>query len=398
MNVLEKQFKLRENGSDVKTELMAGVTTFMTMAYIIFVNPTILSAAGMPFGSLMSATCFSAAFATLVMAFFANYPIALAPGMGLNAFFAFTVVLGMGVSWQTALAAVFIEGILFIVLTLTKVREEVIKAVPQELKIGITAGIGLFITFLGLQGAGIVVANKAVLVSFCDFKSSPAAALALGGVALMALFESLKVRGGILFSILAVTAAGIPLGITELPASFAAAPPSLSPILMKMDFSQLLLPKFWIIVFTFFFVDFFDTVGAMLGTSTVTTFIESASGIEQGGRTGLTALTVAALFIAASFLSPLVSAVPACATAPALIIVGVYLMMSIKNLCFDDWSSFFPALTAFFVMPFAYSISAGMEFGTYGLVLLKILTGRGRELHPFMYVIALVFLINRICL
>lgn len=433
MNVLEKQFKLRENGSDVKTELMAGVTTFMTMAYIIFVNPTILSAAGMPFGSLMSATCFSAAFATLVMAFFANYPIALAPGMGLNAFFAFTVVLGMGVSWQTALAAVFIEGIIFIVLTLTKVREEVIKAVPQELKIGITAGIGLFITFLGLQGAGIVVANKAVLVSFCDFKSSPAAALALGGVALMALFESLKVRGGILFSILAVTAAGIPLGITELPASFAAAPPSLSPILMKMDFSQLLLPKFWIIVFTFFFVDFFDTVGAiigfsqrtgltdaeghipgagrilmadavgttvgaMLGTSTVTTFIESASGIEQGGRTGLTALTVAALFIAASFLSPLVSAVPACATAPALIIVGVYLMMSIKNLCFDDWSSFFPALTAFFVMPFAYSISAGMEFGTYGLVLLKILTGRGRELHPFMYVIALVFLINRICL
>lgn len=430
MSWFEKQFKLKEHNTDVRTEILAGITTFMTMAYIIFVNPGILSATGMPFGAVLVATCIGAAFATVLMAFMANYPFALAPGMGLNAFFAFTVVLGMGISWQVALAAIFVEGIIFILLTLTKVREEVVNSIPVALKLGISAGIGLFIAFIGLQSAGIIVNNDAVLVGLTSFRANPAALLALIGLLIMVALEIKKVRGGILIGIIAVTILGIPFGITQMPEGIVSAPPSLAPIFFKMDFSALKSLNFWIIVFTFFFVDFFDTVGtlvgvscranmcdkdgklpkatqalmadalgttagAVLGTSTVTTYVESASGVEQGGRTGLTALTVAVLFFLAMFLNPLISIVPACATAPALIMVGGYMMMSFKDMKFDDWTEFFPALLAFFMMPFAYSIAAGIEFGVVSYVALKLVSGKHKDLHWIMYVLAALFILNR---
>ena len=426
----EKQFKLSEHGTDVRTEILAGITTFMTMAYIIFVNPGILSTTGMPFGSLLVATCLGASLATFLMAFLANYPFALAPGMGLNAFFAFTVVLGMKIPWQVALAAIFIEGVIFILLTCTKVREEVVNSIPKTLKIGVSAGIGIFITFIGLQSAGLVVANPAVLVGLSPLRSNAGGLLALAGLLLMVTLETRRVTGGILIGIVAVTLAGIPLGITKMPAGIVSMPPSLSPIFMKMDFSMIAQPTFWVIVLTFFFVDFFDTVGtlvgvasradmldkdgrlpkasqalmsdaigttagAVLGTSTVTTFVESASGVEQGGRNGLTALTVGILFLLATFFSPLIAIVPACATAPALIMVGGYMMMGFKDMDFSDWTEFFPAIIAFFMMPFAYSIAAGIEFGIVSYVALKLLMGRGKEVNWLLYVLAVLFILNR---
>lgn len=427
---LEKTFKLSQNHTSVKTEILAGITTFMTMAYIIFVNPGILSNTGMPFGSLLVATCLGASFATFLMAFFANYPFALAPGMGLNAFFAFTVVLGMKIPWQIALAAVFIEGIIFILLTLTKVREQVVNSIPTTLKIGVSAGIGLFITFIGLQSAGIIIKNDAVLVGLAPLANNTPVLLAFVGLLIMITLETRHITGGILIGIVAVTILGIPFGVTKMPTGFISMPPSLSPIFMKMDFSMIASPQFWIIMLTFFFVDFFDTVGtlvgvasrvdmldsegrlpnasqalmadaigttagAVLGTSTVTTFVESASGVEQGGRTGLTAFTVAVLFLLAIFFSPLIAIVPACATAPALIMVGGYMMMGFKNLNYSDWTEFFPAIIAFFMMPFAYSIAAGIEFGIVSYVFLKILMGRSKEVNWFLYVLTVLFLLNR---
>jgi AGZA family xanthine/uracil permease-like MFS transporter len=426
---LEKQFKLAENGTDIRTELLAGLTTFMTMAYIIFVNPGILSATGMPFGSLLVATCVGSAFATVLMAFLANYPFALAPGMGLNAFFTFAVVLGMKLPWQVALAAVFVEGIIFIALTLTKVREAVVNSMPKSLKIGVSAGIGLFITFIGLQSAKIIVDNEAVLVGLTSLRDNVPAILALAGPLLMVALEAHKVTGGILIGIIAVTIAGIPFGVTKMPDGVISMPPSIAPIFCKMDFSLIATPQFWVIVFTFFFVDFFDTIGtlvgvanrvnmldekgnlprarhalmadavgtvagAALGTSTVTTFVESASGVEQGGRTGLTALTVAVLFLLATFLSPLIAIVPSCATAPALIMVGGYMMMGFKDLEYSDWTEFFPAIIAFFMMPLAYSIATGIEFGVVSYVLLKILTGRAKEVNWLLYVLVILFVLN----
>ncbi|MEG1642017.1 MAG: NCS2 family permease [Synergistaceae bacterium] len=431
MSWFEKQFKLQENKTDVKTEILAGITTFMTMAYIIFVNPGILSNTGMPFGSVLVATCLGAAIGTALMALLANYPFALAPGMGLNAFFAFTVVLGMKVSWQTALAAVFIEGIIFMALTVTKLREEVVNSLPKTLKIGVSAGIGLFITFIGLQSAGIIVKNDVVLVHLTNLRSSLPAVLSLIGLTIMVVLEHKKVRGGILIGIVAVTVLSVFAGIAKIPEAVISTPPSLKPIFWQMDFSGLRNPNFWVIVFTFFFVDFFDTVGtlvgvstranmldengsleratpalmadaigttagAVLGTSTVTTFVESASGVEQGGRTGLTALTVAILFLLAMFFNPIISIVPACATAPALIMVGGYMMMGFKDMKFEDWTEFFPALISFFMMPFAYSIAAGIEFGTLSYVFLKVLTGKGKEVHWIMYVLAVLFILNRV--
>ncbi len=430
MSWFEKQFKLKENNTDVKTEILAGLTTFMTMAYIVFVCPEMLSKTGMPFGAVLTATCVGAAFGTFLMAILANYPFALAAGVGLIPFFTYSVVLGMGIPWQTALTAVFIEGILFIILTLTKVREEAVNSLPKTLKIGIAAGIGLFITFIGLQNAGIVVKNDAVLVSITNLRSNVPALLALAGLILMVALEVKKVRGGILIGIAAVTVVAIPLGVTTMPTAIFSMPPSVAPIFWKMDFSGIMNPNFWIVVLTFFFVDFFDTVGtlvgvssrakmldkdgnlpratqafmadavgtvagAVLGTSTVTTYVESASGVEQGGRTGLTALTVAALFLLAMFFNPLISVVPACATAPALMMVGCYMMMGFEELVFDDWTEFFPALMAFLIMPFAYSIAAGIEFGIVSYVILKIVTGKSKDIHWIMYVLAALFILNR---
>jgi AGZA family xanthine/uracil permease-like MFS transporter len=427
---LERYFKVREAGSDVRTEILAGITTFMTMAYIIFVNPSIMEKAGMPFGAVMTATCVASAFATLLMAFLANYPIALSVGMGLNAFFAFGVVLGMGISWQTALAAIFTEGVIFILLTLTRIREGVVNAIPTSLKIGISTGIGLFITFIGLQSAGIIVNNDAVLVGMGNLKSSTSL-LAILGFFIMVILEARRVRGAILWGILIITAISIPLGVTAMPKGLISMPPSLAPIFAQLDFSSFMNPNFWIVVFTFFFVDFFDTVGtlvgvtnragmldsegklprakealladaigtsagAILGTSTVTSYVESASGVEQGGRTGLTALTTAVLFLLALFFSPLVAVVPACATAPALVMVGIFMTMSLKQFDFSEWTDLVPACIAIFTMPFSYSIAAGIEFGVISFVIIKYMTGKKHQVSPMMIFLFVVFLLKEI--
>ena len=424
-SLLENRFHLKEAGTDVKTEVLAGITTFMTMAYIIFVNPGILQNAGMPFGALMTATCLASALATFLMAIMANYPIALAPGMGLNAFFAFSVVLGMGISWQVALAAIFVEGVLFILLTLTKIRESVVNGIPKSLKIGISTGIGLFIAFIGLQSAGIIVKNDAVLVGLGNMKSVEVL-LAFLGFFIMAALEARKVKGSILWGILIITGIAVYLGVAKAPEGLVSTPPSIMPIFMKMDFSGLANPNFWIVVFSFFFVDFFDTVGtlvgvtnragmldsqgrlpkarealmadaigttagAVLGTSTVTSYVESASGVEQGGRTGLTALVTGILFLLALFFSPIVSIVPACATAPALVLVGIFMMASLKDLDFSDWTDFVPASVAIFVMPFSYSIAHGIEFGIISFVALKILGGKAKDVSPIMLALGVLF-------
>ena len=429
MELLENQFKLKENGTTVKTEILAGFTTFMTMAYIIFVNPDILSKTGMPFGPLMVATCLSAALATFLMAFLANYPIGLAPGMGLNAFFAFSVVLGMQISWKVALAAVFTEGVIFILLTLTKLRETVVNTIPKSLKIGIASGIGLFIAFIGLQSAGIVVNNDATLVGLGSFKHNPPALLAFCGLLLMVVLECFKVTGGLLIGIVAVTGTAVGMGLVQMPSALVSMPPSLAPIFMQMDFSEFFQPNFWVIVFTFFFVDFFDTVGtlvgvcnrsgmldgqgclpnargalmadavgtvagAALGTSTVTSYVESASGMAQVGRTGLTAVVIGLLFLLALFFSPLVGIVPSYATAPALIVVGVYMMMGLRDLNFDDWTELVPAILAFIMMPLAYSIAVGIEFGIVSYALIKIFTGKGRDVSWTTGGLAVLFILK----
>lgn len=425
MSFLERQFKISERGSSVKTEILSGIVTFVTMSYIIFVNPGILSKTGMDFNALVVATCISSALATFLMAFLANYPIGLAPGMGLNAFFAFSVVLGMQIDWRVALTAVFIEGVIFILLTLTRLREMVVNTIPKSLKIGISGGIGLFIAFIGLQGAGIVVKNDATLVSLGHLRGNLPALLALGGLILMAVLEAYKVTGALLIGILAVTAAAVGLNLTALPESFVSHPPSIAPIFAQFDFSMLNRLDFWVIMFTFFFVDFFDTVGtlvgvcnrsglldengtlpnargalladaigttagALLGTSTVTSYVESASGIAQGGRTGLSALVTAVLFLAAMFFTPIVGIVPAYATAPALVIVGVYMMMSLRDLNFDDWTELAPSILGFIMMPLAYNISVGIEFAIVSYVLIKILSGRMKDVSWLMAVLAVI--------
>jgi AGZA family xanthine/uracil permease-like MFS transporter len=433
MSLLEKQFKLEENHTTVKTEILAGVTTFVTMGYIIFVNPNILSKTGMPLGPLMVATCASAAIGTFLMAFLANYPIALASGMGLNAFFAFGVVLNpeMNITWQGALTAVFIEGIFFIALTLTKLRETVVNTIPKSLKIGIASGIGLFIAFIGLQGAGIVVDNPATLVGLGSVKNDLSISLALAGLILMAALEYFKIKGSLLIGIVAVTGAGILLGRVSLPEAVVSMPPSLSPIFAQFDFSGLANPNFWIVAFTFFFVDFFDTVGtlvgvcsrsglldeqgrlpraqgalmadaigtvagAVLGTSTVTSYVESASGIAQGGRTGLTSVVVGILFLVSIFFSPLVGVVPSYATAPALIMVGVYMMMGVRDLDFGDLTELLPAMLAFFMMPLAYSIAIGIEFGVVSYVLLKAATGKTKDVNCVLIGLAVLFVVKEL--
>ncbi len=421
-------FGIKEAGSSVRTELMAGLTTFMTMGYIIFVNPSILADAGLPFDAVMVATCLASALGSALMGVLANYPIALSCGMGLNAFFAYTVVLTMKVSWQVALAAIFIEGLIFIVLTLTRIRESVVNGIPKSLKVGIAAGIGFFIALIGFKGAGIVVPNEATLVTMGDLTAKPVL-IAIFGFLVSVTLECYHVRGAILWGILAATAASVPAGLSKIPESFVSMPPSIMPIFMKMDFSMIGSATFWGIVFTFFFVDFFDTVGtlvgvslraglldekgnlprarqalladavatsagAVMGVTTVTSFVESASGVEQGGRTGLTALTVAVLFLLAMFFSPVVSMVPGAATAPALVIVGVYMMMSLRDLDFSDFSEAIPAAVAVFVMPFTYSIGNGIEFGTLTYVATKLLTGKAKQISPILWLLALLFLLK----
>jgi len=424
---MEKFFKLKEHNTSVKTEVVAGITTFLTMAYILIVNPQILSNTGMDMGGVFTATALSAAIATLVMAFAANLPFALAPGMGLNAFFAFTVVLTMGYSWQFALTAVFLEGIIFIVLTLLNVREAIINSIPKNVKRAISVGIGLFIAFIGLQNAGLIVNDEATLVVLGDV-TSPVTLLAIIGLVLTGVLLAFKVKGSLLIGIVATTIIGLPLGITSLP-SGSWAPPSLAPVLFQFDFSQVFTIDMLVVLFTFLFVDMFDTVGtligvstkagiinkdgsipnakaalfadaigttvgACMGTSTVTTYVESAAGVAEGGRTGMTAFTTAILFLLALFVSPLFLMIPGAATAPALVLVGLFMMSPIIHIDFEDYTEAIPAFLTIIMMPLAYSIADGIMFGMLGYVALKLLSGKSKDVNFVTIIIAIVFLIK----
>ncbi|MCW0481529.1 NCS2 family permease [Gaoshiqia sediminis] len=427
--MINRFFKLEENNTTVKTELLAGITTFMTMAYILAVNPGILSATGMDKNALFTATAVSSIIATLVMALVARLPFALAPGMGLNAFFAFTVVLGMGYSWQFALTAVFLEGIIFLILTAFNIRELIVNAIPLSMKHAVSAGIGLFIAFIGFQNAGVIVNNDAVLVGLGDM-GSPSVLVALFGILLTGVLLALKVKGALLIGIFAATVAGIPFGVTHLPEGHLVdVPPSVSPIFWRMDFSQVFSLDMLIVLFTFLFVDMFDTVGtlvgvsskanmldeegrvprvkqalfadaigttfgAVMGTSTVTTYVESASGVAEGGRTGLTSLTVAGLFLVALFFAPLFTMIPGAATAPALVLVGLFMLSPITKVDLEDFTESIPAFLTIIMMPLAYSIAEGIVFGMLSYVLLKLLTGKFKDISVVMYVLAALFILK----
>ncbi|MGB9938825.1 NCS2 family permease [Methanosarcina sp.] len=432
MEILEKLFKLRQNKTDPKTEALAGLTTFVTMAYIIFVNPTILSSTGMDFGAVMVATCLSAAIGTLIMGLWANYPFALAPGMGLNAFFAFTVVLGMNISWQAALTAVLIDGIIFVLLTLTKFRETVVNEIPKNLKIAISAGIGFFIAFIGFTGSKIIVQDPNTFVTLGNLRETTVL-LSILGFTLMIVLQAYRVRGAILWGIIAVTVLGMVLGITEFPDRFFSMPPSLAPIAFKFDFSLLANPDFYVIMFTFLFTDFFDTVGtlvgvssradfldeegrlprakqalmadaiatcagAVMGTSTVTTYVESASGVEEGGRTGLTSVVVAGLFLLAVFISPIAAVIPGYATSPALIMVGIFMIQSLRDLDFETWTEVVPATVTILVMTFSYSIAEGIVWGIISYTAIKVGSGKLKDISLIMVFLSLVFLLKEIYL
>ena len=432
MEFLNKYFKLGDNNTTVRTEILAGITTFMTMAYILAVNPDILSAAGMDKGAVFTATALASLVATLVMALYAKLPFALAPGMGLNAFFAFTVVLGMGHSWQFALTAVFLEGLVFIALTAFNIREMIVNSIPNNMKHAISVGIGLFIAFIGLKNAGIIVSSPATFVALGDVTNltdNAGAVVALLALVLTGVLLALKVKGALLIGILAGTVIGLAFGVTQLPTSFDLTPPSLSPIFMKFEWTQILTIDMLVVVFTFLFVDMFDTVGtligvsskanmldkegrvprvkqalmadaigttcgAMLGTSTVTTYVESAAGVSEGGRTGLTSLTVAILFFFALFLSPIFLMIPGAATAPALILVGAMMMTPIKNIDFDDYTESIPVFLTIIMMPLTYSISEGILFGVLSYVILKLLTGKFKDISVVTAVLAVLFLLK----
>lgn len=428
--MLEKIFKLSQNGTNVKTEIIAGLTTFMTMAYILIVNPILLSKTGMDFGALITATALSSIVATLIMAFYANMPFALAPGMGLNAFFAFTVVLSMGYSWEFALTAVFIEGLIFIVLTFFNLREAIINSIPTNLKHAISGGIGLFIAFIGLQGAEIISSSPATLLTLGNILK-PAPLVAIFGLVVAAIFHVNKIKGSLLAGIVSSTVLAVFVGVTNLPANmqFFSSPASLAPIAFKFDFSNVFTIDMVIILFTFLFVDMFDTVGtlvgvaskakmldkdgklpgakkalfadaigttvgAALGTSTVTTYIESAAGVEEGGKTGLTAFVVAICFFFSLFLSPLFIMIPKAATAPALIIVGLFMLSPIKEIDLEDFTEALPAFFTIIMMPLAFSIADGIAFGVIFYVLLKVLSGKKNDLSLLTVLISIIFLIK----
>lgn len=422
---MEKFFKLKERKTDVKTEIMAGITTFMTMAYILAVNPGILSAAGMNFSKVFAATAISAAVATLVMGLCANLPFALAPGMGLNAFLAFTVCGALGYSWQFALTAVFCEGIIFLILTFFNVREAIVNSIPANLKKAIGAGIGMFVAFIGLQNASIVIADGSTLVALNPTWYKGVPAVALIGLVVTAALMYYKVKGALLFGIIATTIIGIPFGVTTY-AGGSYVPPA--PYFCEFAFKDVFAHPgdFIIVVFIFLFVDMFDTVGtligcagksgivredgtipnckealfadavgttvgAMLGTSTVTTFVESSSGVVEGGRTGLTAVTTAILFLLSLFLAPLFGSIPGAATAPALILVGVLMITPIKDVDFEDYSEAVPAFLCLFFMVVTYSISNGIEFGILSYVIMKVVTKQAKKVSIMTWVIFLLF-------
>ncbi len=428
--MLDKFFKITENKSTLKIEVIAGITTFMTMVYILAVNPSILSETGMDKNAVFTATVLSAIIGTLVMALYARLPFALAPGMGLNAFFAFTVVLGMGYSWQFALTAVFLEGIIFIILTAFNIRELIVNSIPINLKHAVSVGIGLFIAFIGLKGTGLIVDNPATLVSLGDMKN-PEVLVGLAGVLVIGVLLSKNIKGAILLGILSSAIIGLFVGVTVIPENFSliSLPPSLEPIFFKFDFSQIFSIDMVIVLFTFLFVDMFDTVGtlvgvsskadmldkdgnvprvkealfadaigttagAILGTSTVTTYVESAAGVAEGGKTGMTSLTVALMFALALFFAPLFLIIPAAATAPALIVVGLFMISPIMKINLDDYTEAIPAFFTIIMMPLTFSIAEGIVFGMLSFVILKLLSGRFKEITPIMYIIAILFIIK----
>ena len=447
---MEKLFKLKEHNTTVKTEVMAGITTFLTMAYILAVNPHMLSASGMDSGAVFTATALASALATFIMAFWANYPIALSAGMGLNAYFAYTVCLGQlnGIEdpWKIALAAVLVEGIIFIILSFFKLRETIVNAIPENLKYGITSGIGLFIAFVGLKGAGVVVSDDSTLVALGNF-GRPEVALCLIGILVIAVMNHYNVKGSILWGILITWILGIiaqltgwyvvdpDAGAASLIPSLSASsfiPPSISSTFCKFDFAWIgsHLSEFVVIVFSFLFVDMFDTIGtvigvaekadlldedgnlprvgrvlmadaigtvagSMLGTSTVTSFVESSSGVAEGGKTGLTAMTTGILFLVALFLSPIFLAIPSFATAPALVIVGFFMASSIKKMNFDgDLADSIGGYLAFLMMPLTYSIANGIMFGVLAWFIIKVCSGQVKKIHPVMYIVCALFIIR----
>ncbi|MDR2479271.1 MAG: NCS2 family permease [Treponema sp.] len=425
---MEKLFKLKENGTTVQRELLAGLTTFLTMAYILAVNPGMLKDTGMPWGGVFTATVLSSAIATLVMAFSANLPVALAPGMGLNAYFTYTVVIGMGYTWQTALTAVFLEGMLFIILSFFNVREAIVKAIPLNLKKAIAVGIGLFIALIGFSNSGIVVNNAGTIVGLGQITHGPAA-LALIGFVIIIVLYSLKVPGSILIGIIVTTIIGIPMGLTTIPEGWSPLGKPEAPLLFQFDFSNVLSIKFFTVFFAFLIVDILDTVGtlvgvstqagiitktgdvprvkqallsdaigtvagAALGTSTVTSYVESTAGVAAGGRTGLTALSTAVLFLLALFLSPLFLLIPGAATAPALIFVGFLMLKPVVDIDFTDPTEGIPAFITIVIMPFAYSIGEGIEYGIIAYVLLKAVTGKFKDVTVVTWVLFAVFVIR----
>lgn len=420
-------FQLEKHGTNVKQEIIAGTTTFLTMAYIIFVNPGILSETGMDKGALITVTCLAAFIGTMITALWVNAPLAMAPGMGLNAFFTYTLVFGMGATWNQALGVVFISGIAFLLLTMTGFREKVIDAIPLQLRLAVGAGIGLFIAFIGLKNLGLIVANPATLVGLGPL--SPTVVLGLLGLTIMGGLEIKQVKGGILIGILVTTILGMILGYVQLPSGIISIPPSIAPIAFKLDIIGALKISMIGPIFSFMFVDLFDSVGtivacaneaemidekgkienvskileadaaatvigALLGTSTTTTFVESASGISQGGRTGLTSATTAILFLLAMFFTPIIGIVPAFATAPALIIVGVYMFKNLINIDLHNIEIAIPAFLTIILMPLTYSISTGITFGFISYAIIEIISGKMKSVNSTMWIIVALSLVE----
>ncbi len=444
---LERQFKLKENNTNVRTEVLAGITTFMTMAYILAVNPGMLAETGMNEGAVFTATALASFVGCAMMAFLANYPFALSSGMGLNAFFTYTVVAGMGHTWEFALTAVFLEGIIFIVLSFFNVREAIFNSIPMNLKKAVSVGIGLFIALIGLINAGIVDTGKVMVdggarllnegglvITLGNLKSAPAL-LAIIGLVITGVLLAKKVKGALFIGIIATTLIGLPMGVSQMPdgtfLKIFSAPPSIAPGFLKFEWSNIFTFDMLLVIFTFLFVDIFDTVGtligvsskakmldengelprvkqalladaiattfgAMVGTSTVTTYVESASGVAEGGRTGLTALSTGVMFALALILAPLFGMIPGSATAPVLILVGLFMMSPIKEIDLEDYTEAIPAFLTIIMMPFAYSIAEGIVFGMVSYVALKLFAGKGKEVTPVMYLLAFLFILKNI--
>lgn len=426
-NRLHKLFGFNSGETSIRTEITAGITTFLTMAYILAVNPGVLGSTGMDKGALFTTTALMAALPTILMGIYAKLPLALTPAMGINAFFAYTVCLIMGYSWQMALTAVFVEGLIFMFLTITKLREKIVYIIPDTLKNAICAGIGLFIAFIGLRSAGIIANNDATLVALGDMTSATPV-LGVVGIVLTSVLLVKRIKGALLFGILITTLLGIPLGVTHMEGIFSA-PPSIEPIFLQFEWDQLFSPDLLVVIFTLLFVDLFDsvgtvigltsraglvkpdgtiphlkeifivdslatTVGAMMGTSTVTVCVENAAGVNEGGRCGLTAVTTGVCFLLALFFAPLFLSIPAVATAPALILVGVMMFGSVLKINFEDYSEAISAFICILLMPLSYSISDGIVMGHLSYVFINLVAGNRRKLNMGMYVLAVVFLLK----